>query len=89
MGHFSHGLLGWILGIAPWPSGIVGLPQWPGDLLGQGILGLGQLGANESAGFPGGDVCLLFVDLFDTIGTLTVWVFKLDISRKRRTAPCQ
>lgn len=64
-------LLGWILGIAPWPSGIVGLPQWPGDLLGQAIFGLGQLGQINLLDFFAVMFVFLFVDLFDTIGTLT------------------
>lgn len=70
-GILATALLGWILGIAPWPAGIVGLPQWPGDLLGQGILGLGQLGQTNLLDFLAVMFVFLFVDLFDTIGTLT------------------
>lgn len=70
-GILATALLGWILGIAPWPKGIVGLPQWPGDLLGQAIFGLGGLGQTNVLDFLAVMFVFLFVDLFDTIGTLT------------------
>ena len=70
-GILATALLGWILGVAPWPSGIIGLPQWPGDLLGQAILGLGRLGQTNLLDFLAVMFVFLFVDLFDTIGTLT------------------
>ncbi|BBD53412.1 NCS2 family permease [Planktothrix agardhii] len=63
--------LGWILGIAPWPQGIIGLPQLPVDLFGQGIIGLKQvLEVNFFQIFTITFV-FFFVDLFDTVGTLT------------------
>jgi AGZA family xanthine/uracil permease-like MFS transporter len=70
-GVLATALLGWILGVAPWPTGIVGLPQWPVDLLGQGIFGLGRLGQVNLLDFLAVIFVFLFVDLFDTIGTLT------------------
>jgi AGZA family xanthine/uracil permease-like MFS transporter len=70
-GILATALLGWILGVAPWPTGIVALPQWPGDLLGQAIFGLGQLGTTNTLDFLAVMFVFLFVDLFDTIGTLT------------------
>lgn len=70
-GILATALLGWILGVAPWPQGIVGLPQWPGDLLGQAIVGLGRLGQTNLLDFVAVLFVFLFVDLFDTIGTLT------------------
>ncbi|MEW6494413.1 MAG: NCS2 family permease [Cyanobacteriota bacterium] len=70
-GILATALLGWILGVAPWPGGIVGLPQWPGNLLGQAIFGLGRLGQTNLLDFLAVLFVFLFVDLFDTIGTLT------------------
>lgn len=70
-GILATALLGWILGVAPWPPGIIGLPQWPGDLLGQAILGLGRLRQTNLLDFLAVIFVFLFVDLFDTIGTLT------------------
>ncbi|MBW4682891.1 MAG: NCS2 family permease [Microcoleus vaginatus WJT46-NPBG5] len=63
-------LLGWILGVSAWPAGIVALPQWPGDLLGQSFAGLGQLSQTNFWDFVAVTFVFLFVDLFDTIGTL-------------------
>lgn len=63
--------LGWILGITPWPTAIVGLPQLPVDLFGQGIIGLIEvLQVNFFQIFTITFV-FFFVDLFDTVGTLT------------------
>jgi AGZA family xanthine/uracil permease-like MFS transporter len=70
-GILSTAVLGWILGITPWPQGIVGLPLWPGDLLGQAFVGLGQIGSVGIANFLAVMFVFLFVDLFDTIGTLS------------------
>lgn len=70
-GILATAVLGWILGIAPWPSGIVGLPQWPGHLLGQAILGLGQVWQSNIFDLLAILFVLLFVDLFGSVGTLT------------------
>jgi len=70
-GILATALLGWILGITPWPQGIVGLPLWPGNLLGQAIAGFGQIGAAGITNFLAVLFVFLFVDLFDTIGTLS------------------
>ncbi|HEY9670868.1 MAG TPA: NCS2 family permease [Waterburya sp.] len=64
-------LLSWILGIAPWPKGIIGWPQGSGNLLGQAIVGLGQLGQTNFLDFLAITFVFLFVNLFDTVGTLT------------------
>ncbi len=63
--------LGWCLGISPWPQGIMSFPQWPQDLLGQAITGLSQIGSAGVANFIAILFVFLFVDLFDTIGTLS------------------
>ncbi|HEY9807923.1 MAG TPA: NCS2 family permease [Halomicronema sp.] len=69
-GIFATALLAWILGVAPWPSGIIALPQWPVDLFGQAIVGLGNLSQVNFWDFIAVIFVFFFVDLFDTIGTL-------------------
>lgn len=63
--------LGWILGIAPWPQGIIGLPPFPVHLFGQGIIGLKQVLEVNFLQLFTITFVFLFVDLFDTVGTLT------------------
>lgn len=63
--------LGWILGIAPLPQGIIGLPRLPVDLFGQGIIGLKQLLEFNFLQLFTIIFVFFFVDLFDTVGTLT------------------
>lgn len=70
-GILATALLGWILGITPWPSSLVGLPVWPGDLLGQAFSGLDQIWESGLSNFLAVLFVFLFVDLFDTIGTLS------------------
>lgn len=70
-GILATAILGWILGITPWPSSIVGLPLWPGHIFGQAFTGLGQIRAAGIANFLAVVFVFLFVDLFDTIGTLS------------------
>lgn len=69
-GIFATALLGWILGIAPWPTGILAWPQWPSHLFGQAIAGLTQLSQANFWNAIAVTFVFLFVDLFDTIGTL-------------------
>ena len=70
-GILATALLGWILGTAPWPQGILAFPQWPGALLGQSVIGLGQLGQTNFWDLLAIVFVLAFVDLFDTVGTLS------------------
>ncbi|MBS0015073.1 MAG: NCS2 family permease [Arthrospira sp. SH-MAG29] len=70
-GIIATALLGWILGIAPWPQGIISLPQFPGDLLGQAFVGLGEILQGNFWQLLTVIFVFLFVDLFDTVGTLT------------------
>lgn len=70
-GVLATALLGWILGVSPWPQGVVGLPQWPGDLLGQALVGFSQLNNANLSNFVIVTFTFLFVDLFDTVGTLS------------------
>ncbi|NJN03609.1 MAG: NCS2 family permease [Leptolyngbyaceae cyanobacterium RM1_1_2] len=69
-GILATALVGWILGVSPWPNGIVDVPVWPGDLIGQAVVGLGQVGP-DWGNFLAVLFVFLFVDLFDTIGTLS------------------
>ncbi len=59
--------LGMIAGLTPWPAGIVSLPVWPTHLFGEAIY-------NLPLAFHTAVIQLvfafLFVDLFDTMGTL-------------------
>jgi AGZA family xanthine/uracil permease-like MFS transporter len=64
-------LLAWILGVSPWPSGLMAIPQPPVDLFGQAFVGLGTLFQINFWEVIGIIFVFLFVDLFDTIGTLT------------------
>ena len=70
-GILATALLGWILGVASWPKGFIAFPQWPGDLLGQSVIGLGQLGSTNLWDLLAIVFVLAFVDLFDTVGTLS------------------
>lgn len=69
-GILATACLGWILGVSPWPSGIVAWPQWPADLFGQALSGLGELSGVNIWDFLAVCFVFLFVDLFDTVGTL-------------------
>jgi AGZA family xanthine/uracil permease-like MFS transporter len=69
-GMLATALLGWIVGVAPWPQGIVAIPQLPVDLIGQAFVGLGQLNGENLTNFLAVVFVFMFVDLFDTVGTL-------------------
>ena len=69
-GIFATAILAWILGLADLPQGIVAFPSFPSDLFGQAFVGLGQLSNIPLAEVFSIVFVLLFVDLFDTIGTL-------------------
>jgi adenine/guanine/hypoxanthine permease len=69
-GIFATALLAWLLGISAWPEGIVAWPSFSTDLLGQaftGLSGLWRINFIDAASIV---FVLLFVDLFDTVGTL-------------------
>ena len=70
-GILATAVLGWIVGVAPWPTGIVGVPQMPVDLVGQAFTGLGSLLQVNPLQLFTVLLAFLFVDLFDTVGTLT------------------
>lgn len=64
-------ILGWILGVAPAPSGIVAIPIFPSHLFGQAIVGLSGVNGSNFMDFLAVMLVFLFVDMFDTIGTLS------------------
>lgn len=70
-GVLATSLLAWILGIAPWPESLISLPVWPGDLFGQALAGLGQINGGNIVNLLAVLFVFLFVDLFDTVGTLS------------------
>jgi len=70
-GIFATALLAWILGVAAWPKGFFALPQLPTDLFGHAITGLTYLNASNFVDWLAVLFVFLFVDIFDTIGTLT------------------
>lgn len=70
-GIFATALLAWIIGVAAWPKGIFALPQIPKDLFGQAITGLSYLNGSNFIDWVAVLFVFLFVDVFDTIGTLT------------------
>lgn len=70
-GVLATALLGWILGVTPPPKGIFQIPTLPTDLIGQGIFGLSRLTANNFLDFIAVLLVFLFVDIFDTVGTLS------------------
>ncbi len=70
-GILATAILGWILNITSWPTGLFEIPPFPKNLFGQAILGMTNLNANNFLNFIAITFVFLFVDLFDTIGTLT------------------
>lgn len=69
-GILATALFAWSLGIAELPQGIVALPTFPTDLFGQAFIGLNGLWRINLADAASIVFVLLFVDLFDTIGTV-------------------
>ena len=60
-------LLAMIVGVAPWPSGVVSLPVWPASLFGEAVVNLPLMLESAMLHLV---FAFLFVDLFDTMGTL-------------------
>ncbi len=69
-GIMGTAILGWVFGVASPPQAVVALPVFPSDLFGQAFIGLGSIGANVWD-FVAIVLVFLFVDIFDTIGTLS------------------
>lgn len=64
-------LLGWIVGAAAWPTRFVQIPPLPVHLFGEAIKGLASINASNWVDFLSVLLVFLFVDIFDTIGTLS------------------
>jgi adenine/guanine/hypoxanthine permease len=64
-------ILGWVLGVTAAPKGILELPAFPSHLFGQAFVGLSGVNGNNIIDFLAVMLVFLFVDMFDTIGTLT------------------
>ncbi len=71
LGILATALLGWIFGIAPWPVGIISLPELPVNLFGRAFIGLADLVKMKIGELITILFAFLFVDFFDTVGTLT------------------
>ncbi|MEL7067643.1 MAG: NCS2 family permease [Cyanobacteria bacterium J06581_3] len=71
IGILATALLGWIVGVTPRPEGIVGLPVLPTHIAGQAVIGIGQMFSNNVWDILAVVLVFLFVDTFDTVGTLT------------------
>lgn len=64
-------ILGWVLKVAPAPDAIIAIPQFPSTLFGQAFIGLSGINSSNIIDFIAVLLVFLFVDIFDTIGTLT------------------
>ncbi len=63
-------ILGWVFRVAQAPTGIIALPVFPSHLFGQAFVGLGGINGSNIVDFLAVLLVFLFVDMFDTIGTL-------------------
>ena len=70
-GILATAVLGWIIGVTPWPQGIIQAPPAPADIFGQAVIGVRQITGANFLNFVAVLFVFLFVDIFDTIGTLT------------------
>lgn len=70
-GILGTALIAWVAGVAPWPSGIIGLPSIPSHLFGQAFVGLSQISPETIGELLTVLFVFLFVDFFDTVGTVT------------------
>ena len=63
-------ILGWVLGVATPPAGIAAIPVFPSHLFGAAFTGLAGINGSNLIDFLAVLLVFLFVDMFDTIGTL-------------------
>lgn len=71
-GILATAILGWILQVSPAPPlAIIEIPPFPKDLFGQAVIGVAGINASNFLNFFAVLFVFLFVDMFDTIGTLT------------------
>jgi AGZA family xanthine/uracil permease-like MFS transporter len=69
-GILSTALVGWALGVAPWPQGMVALPHWPGDIFGQAIAGFSYLTFDQLGNFIAAVFILTFITVLDSVGAM-------------------
>lgn len=69
-GILGTAILGWLFGVANSPQGIASIPAFPVDLFGAAFVGLGGINGSNWIDFIAALLVFLFVDMFDTIGTL-------------------
>ena len=62
--------LGWGLGIAPAPKGLMAMPHFPVHLFGQALTGFQYFTPSQTGNLIAAIFILLFVTLFDSIGAL-------------------
>lgn len=70
-GILATAVLGWILQISPPPQGLIAVPSVPVHLFGQAFVGLGEVLKVNFWQLVSVIFVFFFVDMFDTIGTLT------------------
>ena len=70
-GIMATALLGWIVGAASWPKGFIQIPPLPVHLFGEAIRGVAGINSANWVDFVSVLLVFLFVDIFDTIGTLS------------------
>ena len=69
-GILGTSILGWVFGVVAPPTALFSLPTVPVDLIGQAFVGLGGINGSNLWDFVVVVLVFLFVDIFDTIGTL-------------------
>jgi len=70
-GIIGTALLAWVFGVATAPQGLASIPAFPQDLFGAAFIGLGGINDSNWVDFIAVLFVFLFVDMFDTIGTLS------------------
>ena len=87
LGMMGVTLVAMIVGATPWPTGLVSMPVWPVNLFGEAVRHLPQ---TLNIAFIEVILALLFVDLFDTMGTLLGLSERSGFSgRARKAAPSE
>jgi AGZA family xanthine/uracil permease-like MFS transporter len=70
-GILGTAILGWVLGVAKPPVGIISIPALPTHIFGQAFVGLSGINSSNFLDFLSAMLVFLFVNIFDTIGTIS------------------
>ena len=70
MGHWWYRYFRLGIWVAQAPTGIIAIPAFPSNLFGQAFVGLGGINGGNIVDFLAVLLVFLFVDMFDTVGTL-------------------